>query len=76
MLERISRKKQILGMLKRLIIINAMGLNHGKIKQWQVDQVEKYSVSLYEGMDNLVKLKVFLVLMVNIYVDFMVIIIY
>jgi hypothetical protein len=63
-------------MLKRLIIINAMGLNLGKIKQWQVDQVEKYSVSLYEGMDNLVKLKVFLVLMVNIYVDFMVIIIY
>jgi hypothetical protein len=40
------------------------------------DQVEKYSVSLYEEMDNLVKLKVFLVLMVNIYVDFMVIIIY
>jgi hypothetical protein len=63
-------------MLKRLIIINAMELNLGKIKQWQVDQVEKYSVSLYEGMDNLVKLKVFLVLMVNIYVDFMVIIIY
>jgi hypothetical protein len=53
-----------------------MELNLGKIKQWQVDQVEKYSVSLYEGMDNLVKLKVFLVLMVNIYVDFMVIIIY
>ena len=44
-------------MLKRLTIINAMELNHGKIKQWQVDQVEKYSVSLYEGMDNLVKLK-------------------
>jgi hypothetical protein len=63
-------------MLKRLIIINAMELNLGKIKQWQVDQVAKYSVSLYEGMDNLVKLKVFLVLMVNIYVDFMVIIIY
>jgi hypothetical protein len=63
-------------MLKRLIIINAMELNLGKIKQWQVDQVEKYFVSLYEGMDNLVKLKVFLVLMVNIYVDFMVIIIY
>jgi hypothetical protein len=63
-------------MLKRLILINAMELNLGKIKQWQVDQVEKYSVSLYEGMDNLVKLKVFLVLMVNIYVDFMVIIIY
>jgi hypothetical protein len=63
-------------MLKRLIIINAMGLNLGKIKQWQVDQVEKYSVSLYEETDNLVKLKVFLVLMVNIYVDFMVIIIY
>jgi hypothetical protein len=63
-------------MLKRLILINAMGLNLGKIKQWQVDQVEKYSVSLYEEMDNLVKLKVFLVLMVNIYVDFMVIIIY
>jgi hypothetical protein len=63
-------------MLKRLIIINAMGLNLGKIKQWQVDQVGKYSVSLYEEMDNLVKLKVFLVLMVNIYVDFMVIIIY
>jgi hypothetical protein len=63
-------------MLKRLIIINAMELNLGKIKQWQVDQVEKYSVSLYEEMDNLVKLKVFLVLMVNIYVDFMVIIIY
>jgi hypothetical protein len=63
-------------MLKRLIIINAMGLNLGKIKQWQVDQVEKYFVSLYEEMDNLVKLKVFLVLMVNIYVDFMVIIIY
>jgi hypothetical protein len=63
-------------MLKRLIIINAMELNLGKIKQWQVDQVGKYSVSLYEGMDNLVKLKVFLVLMVNIYVDFMVIIIY
>jgi hypothetical protein len=53
-----------------------MELNLGKIKQWQVDQVEKYSVSLYEEMDNLVKLKVFLVLMVNIYVDFMVIIIY
>jgi hypothetical protein len=69
-------KNLILGMLKRLIIINAMELNLGKIKQWQVDQVEKYSVSLYEGMDNLVKLKVFLVLMVNIYVDFMVIIIY
>jgi hypothetical protein len=63
-------------MLKRLIIINAMELNLGKIKQWQEDQVGKYSVSLYEGMDNLVKLKVFLVLMVNIYVDFMVIIIY
>jgi hypothetical protein len=63
-------------MLKRLIIINAMELNLGKIKQWQVDQVGKYSVSLYEEMDNLVKLKVFLVLMVNIYVDFMVIIIY
>ena len=63
-------------MLKRLIIINAMVLNLGKIKQWQVDQVGKYSVSLYEEMDNLVKLKVFLVLMVNIYVDFMVIIIY
>jgi hypothetical protein len=63
-------------MLKRLIIINAMELNLGKIKQWQVDQVEKYSVSLYEETDNLVKLKVFLVLMVNIYVDFMVIIIY
>jgi hypothetical protein len=63
-------------MLKRLIIINAMELNLGKIKQWQVDQVGKYSVSLYEGMDNLVKPKVFLVLMVNIYVDFMVIIIY
>jgi hypothetical protein len=44
-------------MLKRLILINAMGLNLGKIKQWQVDQVEKYSVSLYEEMDNLVKLK-------------------
>jgi hypothetical protein len=63
-------------MLKRLILINAMGLNLGKIKQWQVDQVEKYSVSLYEETDNLVKLKVLLVLMVNIYVDFMVIIIY
>jgi hypothetical protein len=63
-------------MLKRLIIINAMELNLGKIKQWQVDQVEKYFVSLYEETDNLVKLKVFLVLMVNIYVDFMVIIIY
>jgi hypothetical protein len=63
-------------MLKRLILINAMELNLGKIKQWQVDQVEKYSVSLYEETDNLVKLKVFLVLMVNIYVDFMVIIIY
>jgi hypothetical protein len=48
-------------MLKRLIIINAMELNLGKIKQWQVDQVEKYSVSLYEETDNLVKLKVFLV---------------
>jgi hypothetical protein len=54
-----------------------MELNLGNpIKQWRVDQVEKYSVSLYEEMDNLVKLKVFLVLMVNIYVDFMVIIIY
>jgi hypothetical protein len=53
-------------MLKRLILINAMELNLGKIKQWQVDQVEKYFVSLYEETDNLVKLKVFLVQTKNI----------
>jgi hypothetical protein len=59
-------------MLKRLIIINAMELNLGKIKQWQVDQVEKYSVSLYEEMDNLVKLKAFPVQTGNIFVGSMV----
>ena len=59
-------------MLKRLIIINAMELNLGKIKQWQVDQVGKYFVSLYEEMDNLVKLKAFPVLIKNIFVGFMV----
>jgi hypothetical protein len=58
------------------LIGKATQKNNGKILTWQEDQVEKYFVSLYEEMDNLVKLKVFLVLMVNIYVDFMVIIIY
>lgn len=33
-------------MLKRLTIINAMELNPGKIKSWQVDQLVKYSVNL------------------------------